>query len=116
MVSKKENVEGLNLPEPDRKVTFFFGKNGNNVEEKYALAKNVIHYHDQDRKSTQFFIRYGRGEIIDPYEVDFGVGKSKMAYMYEYKKVSEKAFASYVRYLQTKNRIHFTNARRLIME
>lgn len=112
---ENEDVSELNLPQQNTKVCFFTAR-GKDANEGNALAKTVETLNGDDLFSKQFFIKYGRGEIIDPYSVDFGYSQKKLSTMYKYKKVSEKAFIQYQKYLDTKNRLYFTKARRLIME
>ena len=116
MVDKYEDLNGLNLPPSQQKTICCIGKNGNEVDESEALAKSVTCNYGYEDVSVQFFVRVGRGELIDPYQIDYGLTKGKLSSMYKYNKVSERAFNTYIKYLNTKNRIHFTTARRLIME
>jgi hypothetical protein len=111
-----KDVEDLNLPPQTTKSVTFYSRNGTPCEEKQALAKSVISTYDYGDVSKHFYIRYGRGELLDPFGVDSGTSVAKLSTMYKFKKVSEKAFSNYLKYLETKNRIHFTSARRLIME
>ena len=112
---ENEDVSELNIPRQNTKVIFFTAR-GKDANESNALAKTVETLNGDDLFSKQFFIKYGRGEIIDPYSVDFGYSQRKLSTMYKYKKVSEKAFVQYEKYLDTKNRLYFTKARRLVME
>ena len=112
---ENEDISELNLPQQNTKICFFTAK-GKKANENNALAKTVEPLNGDDLFSKQFFIMYGRGEIIDPYSIDFGYSQKKLSSMYKYKKVSEKAFVQYEKYLETKNRLYFTKARRLIME
>jgi hypothetical protein len=112
---ENEDVSELNLPEQNVRIRFLTVK-GKKADESNALAKTVETLNGEDLFSKQFFIKYGRGEIIDPYSIDFGYSRRRLASMYKYKKVSEKTFTQYKKYLDTKNRLYFTKARRLIME
>lgn len=111
-----DDLSYLNLPEAGDVSISFFGEGGESVDQKMALAKVVNCSYDHENVSIQHFVMFGRGEIIDPYQADFGYTQGKLNKMYKYKKVSGKCFASYLKYLETKNRIHFTQARRLLME
>lgn len=113
---ENEDVSDLDLPKGYETVVEFFGEKGDQVKPDISLAKSVSTSLDHESHSMHYFIRVGRGEIIDPYGADFGYTKSKLSTMYKFKKVSKKAFDSYQNYLQTKNRLHFTKARRLVME
>ena len=116
-MSRGENADlsGINLPEPDSLEIMFLGLRGNNTEEETAFAKCATTTTVRDGPSSQWFIRMGRGEIIDPYEIDFGVTKKKLSSL-KFKKVSKEAFDNYKKYLECKNRLYFTRARRLVME
>jgi len=113
---KNEDISHLNIPSAGQITVSFLGRGGGEVDEKEALAKVVDCSYDHENISTKYYIMYGRGEIIDPYQADSGYSKLQMGRMYKYKKVSEKCFNHYLKYRQTKNRIHFTTARRLLME
>jgi hypothetical protein len=112
----KEDISHLNLPNPGAVTVSFLGKDGIEVDEKEALVKIVDLSYDHENVSTKYYIMYGRGEIIDPYQADFVYSKNKISTMYKYRKVSDQCFKLYKKYLETKNRIHFTQARRLLME
>ena len=111
-----DDLSYLNLPNARSATVSFFGKGGESVDEKMALAKVVDCAFDHENISTQHFVMFGRGEIIDPYQADFRHSRKKLATMYKYRKVSDQCFKTYKKYLETKNRIHFTQARRLLME
>jgi hypothetical protein len=116
MGNKKNELENFNLPPVSEKTICYIGAKGNETSESEALAKKVTCNYNYSDISVQYFVRVGRGELIDPYQIDYGITKNKLSSMYKYKKVSEKAYNTYVKYLTNKNRIHFTTARRLIME
>ena len=113
---KNEDISHLNLPDVGSVSVSFLGEGGVLVDEKQALIKIANCVYDHENTSTVYYVMYGRGEIVDPYQVDFGYNKKRLATMYKYRKVSSKCFNSYLKYLETKNRIHFTTARRLLME
>ena len=116
-MARGENADlsGINLPEPDTLDTTFLGLRGNATGEDMAFAKCVVTTSPDSQPSSQWFIRMGRGEIIDPYEIDYGVSKKKLSVL-KFKKVSKEAFDNYKKYLECKNRLYFTRARRLVME
>ena len=105
---ENENIDNLGLPDPEKVVTNFVGTNGKTVTEKKAFAKTVT-----SSLGSQYYIKYGRGEILDPYQIDSLRTNGKL---FTFKKVSQEAFDLYNRYLTNKNRLYFTRARRLIME
>mgnify|MGYP003114650715 CR=1 FL=1 len=109
------DLTGLNIPEPEKLETVFLGLRGKDSEEEMSFAKCVKSYRSGDDVSSQWFIRMGRGEIIDPYEIDYGLSKKKLSAL-KFKKVSKEAFDNYKKYLECKNRLYFTRARRLVME
>lgn len=107
---ENEDVSHLNLPEPEIEEFKFYGLQGLVVhDDNKALAMTV----ESTNSSTKYYIKFTRGELVDPYTVDsnFKVNKN-----IKYKKVSEKSFTEYLRYLKTKNRLYFTKSRRLAME
>ena len=109
---ENEDVSGLSLPDPLKISIVFYNKAGEEAEEAQAVAKEVSTCLSYENFSVQQFILYGRGEILDPHGVDIRCNRS----LYKYKKVTKNAFESYIKYLKSKNAMHFTRARRLIME
>ncbi|HAT67298.1 MAG TPA: hypothetical protein DCS66_22335 [Flavobacteriaceae bacterium] len=105
---ENEDISDLNLPNPETTVISFVGKDGASVDENKAFAKTVT-----SSLGSQYYIKYGRGEILDPYQIDSLRINGKL---FTFKKVSQQAFNLYNRYLNSKNRLYFTRARRLIME
>lgn len=107
---ENEDVSDLNLPEPINITRVYLDKNGKEIEDpQLAFAK----ISKSDDKNI-YYIKYGRGEIVDPHHIDANFKKNDSYYVF--KKVTERAFASYEKFLKTKNRLHFTTARRLVME
>ena len=110
---ENEDVSGLNVPEPERLETDFIDLNGKCVAEANAVAKAV----KSSNGSTTYYIKYGRNELLDPHQTDSSYASSRrQSHMYKFKKVSEKTFQSYAKYLESKNRLYFTKARRFLME
>jgi hypothetical protein len=113
----KEDVSDLNLPDETTVKTTFFTHGGQEKQNsENCFAKEVVIHSDYNNISEKYYVLVGRGELLDPYQVDSSYNKSKINNMYKFKKVSEKTFKSYLKYLQTKNRLYFTMARRMIME
>ena len=107
---ENEDLKGLDIPDAIAHSLDYLDKNGAEVDsENLAVAKIVS---EDDKKA--YYILYGRGEIIEPHQIDSNFNKNKLAY--KFKKVTEQAFSAYQKYLKTKNRLYFTNARRLVME
>ena len=86
---ENEDVSNLKLPPVNETTVEFFGERGEKVEPNVGLSKSVSTYLNYEILSMQYFIRVGRGEIIDPYGADFGYTKSKLSSMYKFKKVSK---------------------------
>ncbi len=110
-----KDLKHLNLPPATSTEIIYLDKSGKECEEKNAITKKVIGHYGYEESSTHYFIKYGSAELLDPHGVDSTIGRSR-ADIFKFKKVTEKAYNAYEKYLQTKNRIHFTTARRLIME
>ena len=105
---ENEDVSDLNLPDPEAATTDFIGKDGKPVAETKAFAKMVT-----SSLGSLYYIKYGRGEILDQYQIDTLRTGGKL---FTFKKVSKAAFDLYNKYLNSRNRLYFTRARRLIME
>jgi hypothetical protein len=106
---EKEDVSDLNLPEPQEAQKSYFGKHADvslDTKEAFAYVSTVDN-------SSSHYILYDRAEIIDPYNDRFTRSSSKTR---RFKKVSETCFNFYMKYLKTRNTLHFTRARRLVME
>ena len=89
---ENEDVSHLDLPRGYETVVEFFGEGGEQVKDDIGLSKSVSTFLDYESYSMQYFIRVGRGEIIDPYGADSGYTRSKLSTMYKFKKVSKEAF------------------------
>lgn len=113
---ENEDTSSLDIPDGYKTDIRFLGEKKCEADADTALAKEVTTWYNLEKHSTQYFIRVGRGEIIDPYGADYGYTKSKLSSMYKFKKVSKEAFEIYEHYLGNKNRLYFTKARRLVME
>lgn len=103
------DVSSLTLPDPPDPTTSYIGKGGQSVaSEKEAFAKIV-----QDKGRKLCYIKYGRGDLFDP----FGPDRDKQNRPYfDFKKVKSGVFDHYLSYLKRRERIYFTRARRLMME
>jgi|TARA_R110000824_G_scaffold348008_1_gene534731 hypothetical protein len=110
---ENEDVSDLNIPDPVETNTTYVGLQGKETTEEQALAKSAI----SSDGSKMFYIKYGRNEILDPYQIDSSfAGSRRQRHVYKFKKVTEETFDNYKKYLETKNRIFFTKARRFLME
>ena len=110
---ENEDVSNLNVPNPISSQESFIGLHGKPTTEEHAITKSVV----SSDGSTRFYIKYGRGELLDPYQADSSYTTSRSrANLYKFKKVSQEAFENYNKYLESKNRLFFTRARRSLME
>ena len=107
---ENEDVSELGLSKlPDRKETFL-GVDANIVEESKAFAK-IIATTSENKQEQRFYIRFGRGEILDAHRMDKRIDEK----LYKFKKVSKATFDLYKKYLSSKKLLHFTHARRSLM-
>lgn len=106
---ENEDVSGLNLPDPIKVLKSYYDKNGKiTTDEKIAFAIEA----EVDEKKS-YYIKYSRGEIVDPHHTDFNFKDKNYTV---FKKVCQEAFEMYHKFLTTKNRLYFTRARRFLME
>jgi hypothetical protein len=106
---ENEDVSDLNLPDPQKVLKTYFGKNAAVAME----TREAFAYTNTVDQSTSYHILYDRAEIIDPYNDRFTRSSSATR---RFKKVSETCFNFYMKYLKTKNILYFTRARRIMME
>ena len=112
----EDSLRGMSLPPADKKVVNFYGTKGEPVHERERhFAKSVLTVYGHDQTSHHYYVRVGMGELIDPYGVNRTVSSTQLNSIFNYRKVSQKTFDSYIKYLETQNRIHFTTARRLLL-
>jgi len=110
---ENEDVSGLGIPDPTHIEIKFIGLQGKETTEDQAIAKSVV----SSDGSKRFYVKCGRNELLDPYQIDSScAGIRRQANLYKFKKVPKEAFENYKKYLETKNRIFFTKARRFLME
>tara|TARA_R100000742_G_C4224254_1_gene47251 strand:+ start:274 stop:606 length:333 start_codon:yes stop_codon:yes gene_type:complete len=105
---EKEDISHLNLPEVPEKVTTFIGVRGNEVKERDAFVKVV-----ENGEFTTHYIKYGRGDLFDPYGADKNMHNRPY---FDFKKVKENVYDYYIQYLTNTDRIFLTRARRSMME
>jgi len=106
---EEDELRDIGIPDPVSIKTEYIDKNGVITEEKkdaYAYSTDVDGY-------KTFFIKYVRGELCDPHNVHISSGLSKI--LANYKKVTENTYDNYVKFLETKNTLYFTRARRNLM-
>ena len=111
----QDEFSKMGIPDPTTTKVKFIGKNGEESDEYSSVAKTVQINYGFDDIRMQYYVRVGRGEIIDPFGIDRNLNRKTIQDQYKFKKVGEKAFNSFMKYLTTKNRIHFTTARRLLV-
>lgn len=106
---ENEDVSSLDLPDPITVNKTYFDKNGKlTTDEKLAFAMVV----ESDNKES-YYIKYSRGEIVDPHHIDYNFKNKNYTV---FKKVLKDSFDMYHKFLETKNRLYFTRARRYLME
>ena len=110
---ENEDVSGLNIPNPVHVETKLFDLNGKETTEDQAIAKST----EGSDGSRRFYIKYGRNELLDPHHVDSSYSDTRrQEHLYTFKEVSKQTFETYTKYLKSKNRLYFTQARRFLME
>jgi len=105
---ENEDLSGLNIPEPPKTTEVFFGNGGKTAEQKMAFAKLIT-----KGDAETYYVKYGRGDLLDPYHAD------RLTYnrpYFDFKKVKKNVFDLYIEYLKSSSRIFLTRARRLMME
>ena len=105
---ENEGLEGLDLQDPENKVSTYYGLGAEESAPNDAFVKVV----DNNGFKTHY-IKFGRGELLDPLGAD--KGKHNRPY-FDYKKVNQKVYAYYMQYLENRERIFLTRARRALME
>ena len=109
---ENEDLSELDVPDSVKMIIEFYDKVGMGCEnDKVAFAKRVT-TEAEDRTSIRYYVRFSRGELVDPHAIDYNL-KTQLS---DFKKVNEKSFNQYVKYLETKNRLYFTRSRRLSQE
>jgi len=107
---ENEDISELGLPDLPKRTEIFLDSNGGPSDEGTAFAKVVSTISEQEQEQ-RFYIRFGRGEILDAHRMDKRIDDK----IYKFKKVSKATFDFYKKYLSSKNLLHFTHARRSLM-
>ena len=112
-MSRWENVDvsSLELPDLPERDEVFLDADGNPSEASLAFAKKVATT-SEDKVENRFYIRFGRGTIVNPNLMDKRINDK----VYQFRKVANKTFDLYRKYLLTKNLLFFTYARRALMD
>jgi hypothetical protein len=106
---EESELEEIGVPAPLTVVTEYFGKNGQQVfakDQAFAFCSTVD-------GSPVYFIKYSRGELADPHNVSMTTSLAKR--LATFKKVTSDTFKNYKKFLETKNTLYFTRARRNLM-
>jgi len=107
---ENEDITQLGLSKLPEREEVFLGADADSVEESKAFAK-IVNTTSEDKQEQRFYIRFGRGEILDAHRMDKRIDEK----LYKFKKVSKATFNLYKKYLSSKNLLHFTHARRSLM-
>lgn len=108
--NENENLSGLLVPETDEIITQYIDKSGNLSEETKAVAKiTKLHNKENDRVQVNYYIKFGRGMLFDPYGMDMN---KINAYNFNFKKVDQSIYSQYVQYLKTRRSLFLTHAQR----
>lgn len=106
---ENEDVSNLGLPKPQVVSKIFLDKNGNETEKEDLAFAKIANCEGKQKH----YIKYNRGEIVDPHHVDFNSRNNSNSI---FRKVSDETFSNYRKFLETKNVLYFTMARRMVME
>ena len=110
---ENEDISDLNIPDPIHIETQFLDIYGKTTTEDGAIAKST----KGSDGSQKFYIKYGRNELLDPHNIDSSYADTRrQEHLYTFKEVSKQTFANYTKYLESKNKLYFTKARRFLME
>lgn len=105
-VEDELTLMGANTKQEEVKYLDKFGKQ---AEEYSSVAKSIEH----PDGSTTYHIKYRRGQLFDPYGID---ELKANAIDTTYKKVNRHIYENYLKYLQTRQVIHFLTANREYMK
>lgn len=104
-----DELKDIGIPDPVSIEVEYVDKNGKPIENKdsaFAFKSNAAGY-------ESYFIKYNRGELADPHNLYTSSSLSKK--LSTYKKVTEDTYKNYLKFLQTKNTLYYTRARRNLM-
>lgn len=109
--NENESLHGLTIPEADEVKIGYIDKTGNQCgEERDSVAKiTEFHNKEDNRISTYYYVKCGRGIIFDPYGMDMN---KTNAYNFQFKKVDQLIFDKYIDYLRTRREVFLIQARR----
>ena len=84
----------------------YYGSDGSESQED---ERNSCAYLAKSNKVENYYVKFFRGRVIDPYGMDSGKIKSNMA---EYKRVQKNTFNFYLEYLKTRKSSYLSWAER----
>lgn len=109
MKHNDEELKEIGIPDPASVEREYIGTGGKSVEKlDHAFAYRAI----IDGTPTHF-IKYSRGELADPYNAT--ISKTLSKHLSSFKKVTADTYKNYVKFLETRNTLYFTRARRNLM-
>ena len=96
------------FPTPPKRTELFLGEGGEETDTNSSFAKILR----VDGKEA-YFVWFGRGLLFDPWGVE---RLHRNRPYYSFKKVNRTTFDYYIHYLESKNNLYLTRARRSSME
>lgn len=110
---ENDDINHLDLPDPTKYNTILIDKFGNETDDANKSVAKIVEVEDPALPKNNYYIKYSRGELVDPHHIEGTRGFNDKRYTF--KKVDKDIYALYFRFLKTKNRLYFTQARRLLM-
>lgn len=104
-----DELKDIGIPDPVSIEVCYLDKNGKTAKGKddaYAFSSNAGGH-------VTYFIKYSRGELCDPHNIQMSSPLSKK--LSTFKKVTEDTYKNYTRFLETRNTLYYTRARRNLM-
>ena len=89
MSNQENEFVRMGIPDPDEVITKFIGKDGLECEEYSSFAKKSL----TTSGTSQYFVRVGRGELIDPYGIDDNLSRKRISDVFKFKKVNKKVLS-----------------------
>lgn len=92
-------------------VISYIDKTGKECDQILGVAKLVksVDEFDKSKSNTNYYIKYRRGELFDPYGIDALKVNAKDT---KYRKVDKDIYEKYCTYLQTRREVFFLEAKR----
>ena len=125
MVNKKENLDDLNLPDPNILSVSYMLADGAAVEDKdlktyaqnaAAQSKKPIAIcaktlYNKNTKLSTYYILCAGGQMFDPSQID---ARYKARNNWKFRRVNKTTFNTYCQFLKTKHTIYLRQAERSI--